>query len=54
MQKKTKQLVAEREGKVLFEPFPLLIITADGVVPKGSHAEAQVAIFFNCLLLGKC
>lgn len=43
MQKRTKQLIAEREGKVPFEPFPSLIVTADGVHPKGSYAEAQVS-----------
>lgn len=47
MQKKTKQLVAEKEGKVSFEPFPSLIITADGFVPKGSYAEAQVRTVFS-------
>ncbi|KAL2330388.1 hypothetical protein Fmac_017969 [Flemingia macrophylla] len=31
MQKRTKQLVAQREGKVSFEPFPSLVVTADGV-----------------------
>ncbi|KAL5064564.1 hypothetical protein RYX36_026301 [Vicia faba] len=46
MQKKTKQLVAEREGKVPFEPFPSLIITADGFVPKGTYAEAQAKYLF--------
>ena len=43
MQKRTKQLVAEREGKAPFEPFPSLAVSADGVVPKGSYAEAQVS-----------
>lgn len=42
MQKRTMQLIAKREGKAPFEPFPSLIIAADGVHPKGSYAEAQV------------
>lgn len=46
LQKKTKQLVAEKEGKVPFEPFPSLVVTADGVIPKGSYAEAQVSNVF--------
>lgn len=54
MQKKTKQLVAEREGKVKFEPFPSLIVTDDGVVPKGSYAEAQAKYLFpNELKVGE-
>ncbi|KAL2319373.1 hypothetical protein Fmac_028342 [Flemingia macrophylla] len=31
MQKMTKQLVAQREGKVSFEPLPSLVVTANGV-----------------------
>ncbi|KAK7291597.1 hypothetical protein RIF29_06867 [Crotalaria pallida] len=46
MQKRTKQLVAEREGKAPFEAFPSLIVTADGIVPKGSYAEAQAKYLF--------
>lgn len=42
MQKRTKGLVAEREGRPRGEPFPSLIVTADGVEAKGSYAEAQV------------
>ncbi|XP_040986863.1 quinolinate synthase, chloroplastic [Juglans microcarpa x Juglans regia] len=42
MQKRTKALVAEREGKKPpFEPFPSLVVTADGIEAKGSYAEAQ-------------
>ncbi|KAF4350321.1 hypothetical protein F8388_010877 [Cannabis sativa] len=41
MQKKTRALMAEREGKPPFEPFPSLIVTADGIHAKGSYAEAQ-------------
>lgn len=41
MQKRTKALVAEREGRPLGEPFPSLIVTADGIQAKGSYAEAQ-------------
>lgn len=43
MQKRTKQLVAEREGKAPLEAFPSLLVTADGLVAKGSYAEAQVS-----------
>lgn len=46
MQKRTKQLVAQREGKVSFEEFPSLVVTADGVFPKGSYAEAQAKYLF--------
>ncbi|BAT76020.1 hypothetical protein LR48_Vigan01g230200 [Vigna angularis] len=46
MQKRTKQLVAQREGKFPFEPFPSLVITSDGVFPKGSYAEAQAKYLF--------
>ncbi|PIN10516.1 Quinolinate synthase [Handroanthus impetiginosus] len=41
MQKRTKALVAEREGRPRGEPFPSLIVTADGIQAKGSYAEAQ-------------
>lgn len=41
MQKRTKALVAEREGKPPSELFPSLVITADGMDAKGSYAEAQ-------------
>ncbi|GMP33891.1 hypothetical protein CsSME_00007008 [Camellia sinensis var. sinensis] len=43
MQKRTKALVAEREGKPPSELFPSLVITADGMDAKGSYAEAQVS-----------
>ncbi|TKY55271.1 Quinolinate synthase [Spatholobus suberectus] len=46
MQKRTKQLVAQREGKVPFEPFPSLVVSADAVFPKGSYAEAQAKYLF--------
>ncbi|KAJ0105792.1 hypothetical protein Patl1_18150 [Pistacia atlantica] len=46
MQKRTKLLVAEREGKALFEPFPSLVVTKDGVQAKGSYAEAQARYLF--------
>lgn len=42
MQKRTKALVAEREGKPLGDPFPSLVVTAEGIRAKGSFAEAQV------------
>ncbi|KAF2293256.1 hypothetical protein GH714_040624 [Hevea brasiliensis] len=41
MQKRTKKLIAEREGKKPFDPFPSLIITSKGIQARGSYAEAQ-------------
>ncbi|KAH7681573.1 Quinolinate synthase protein [Dioscorea alata] len=41
MQKKTKALVAEADGRVSAEPFPSLVIGPDGIHAKGSYAEAQ-------------
>ncbi|KAL0441094.1 UNVERIFIED_CONTAM: Quinolinate synthase, chloroplastic [Sesamum radiatum] len=41
MQKRTKALVAEREGQPRGEPFPSLIVSAEGIEAKGSYAEAQ-------------
>ncbi|GAB4860633.1 hypothetical protein Ancab_035795 [Ancistrocladus abbreviatus] len=46
MQKRTKALVAEREGKVIGEPFPSLVIAMDEIVAKGSYAEAQARYLF--------
>ncbi|KAL5544144.1 hypothetical protein UlMin_007928 [Ulmus minor] len=46
MQKKTRALVGEREGKVPFEPFPSLVVTEDGIDAKGSYAEAQARYLF--------
>ncbi|XP_059644280.1 quinolinate synthase, chloroplastic [Cornus florida] len=46
MQKRTKALVAERDGKPPGEPFPSLVVTADGIQPKGSYAEAQARFLF--------
>lgn len=46
MQKRTKALVAERQGQKPFEPFPSLIVTKDGLQAKGSYAEAQVCDLF--------
>lgn len=43
MQKRTKALVSERQGKPPGEPFPSLVITADGIHAKGSYAQAQVS-----------
>lgn len=51
MHKRTKALVAAREGRPHGEPFPSLIITADGIHAKGSYAEAQVELLFNMWLL---
>ncbi|KAJ4867853.1 hypothetical protein Rs2_50603 [Raphanus sativus] len=46
MQKKTRRLVAEKEGKApTFEPFPSLLLTSDGIEAKGSFAEAQLDRF---------
>ncbi|XP_047341090.1 quinolinate synthase, chloroplastic-like [Impatiens glandulifera] len=41
MQKRTKSLVAERTGTQLSDPFPSLVITAQGIQAKGSYAENQ-------------
>ncbi|KAL8457984.1 hypothetical protein ACS0TY_035743 [Phlomoides rotata] len=41
MHKRTKALVAAREGRPRGEAFPSLIVTADGIQAKGSYAEAQ-------------
>ncbi|PWA82220.1 Fe-S metabolism associated domain, SufE-like protein [Artemisia annua] len=46
MQKRTKALVAERDGKSVGDPFPSLVITKDGVGAKGSFAEAQARYLF--------
>ncbi|EOA13171.1 hypothetical protein CARUB_v10026195mg, partial [Capsella rubella] len=47
MQKKTRRLVAEREGTApTFEPFPSLVLTANGIEAKGSFAEAQAKYLF--------
>ncbi|MCD7464788.1 hypothetical protein HAX54_053417 [Datura stramonium] len=46
MQKRTRAVVAEREGKPRSEPFPSLVVTAAGIQPKGSYAEAQARFLF--------
>ncbi|KAJ8536526.1 hypothetical protein K7X08_034927 [Anisodus acutangulus] len=46
MQKRTRAVVAAREGKPRSEPFPSLVVTADGIQPKGSYAEAQARFLF--------
>ncbi|XP_042385142.1 quinolinate synthase, chloroplastic-like [Zingiber officinale] len=46
MQKRTKALIAKEEGRPPVEPFPSLIIGADGIEAKGSYAEAQ-AMFLS-------
>ncbi|KAE8686228.1 Quinolinate synthase [Hibiscus syriacus] len=46
MQKRTRVLVAQKEGKAPFEPFPSLVITAEGFQPKGAYAEAQARYLF--------
>lgn len=46
VQKRTRALVAERHGKPRSEPFPSLVVTAAGIQPKGSYAEAQARFLF--------
>ncbi|KAG7012278.1 Quinolinate synthase, chloroplastic, partial [Cucurbita argyrosperma subsp. argyrosperma] len=46
MQKRTKGLIAELEGKSPFEAFPSLVVSADGIHAKGSYAEAQARYLF--------
>ncbi|XP_008793728.2 quinolinate synthase, chloroplastic [Phoenix dactylifera] len=46
MQKRTKALIAEGEGRTPAEPFPSLVIGVDGIQAKGSYAEAQ-AMFLS-------
>ncbi|KAI4374594.1 hypothetical protein MLD38_012574 [Melastoma candidum] len=46
MQKRTKAFLARLEGKVPYEPFPSLIVNADGIQAKGSYAEAQARYLF--------
>lgn len=48
MQKKTRSLIAEKEGRFFGEPFPSLVVSANGVSAKGSFAEAQVFCFCFC------
>ncbi|XP_077250544.1 quinolinate synthase isoform X2 [Tasmannia lanceolata] len=45
MKKRTKALVAEREGKQPIEPFPSLVVSENGIEAKGSYAEAQVGVY---------
>lgn len=47
MQKRTKALVADREGRPRSELFPSLIVSADGIQAKGSYAEAQVGLILK-------
>ncbi|MQM01739.1 hypothetical protein Taro_034506 [Colocasia esculenta] len=42
MQKRTKALLAQGDGRPPVDPFPSLVIGLDGFEPKGSYAEAQV------------
>lgn len=46
MQKRTRKLVAEKEGKSAFELFPSLVVTAEGIEAQGSYAEAQAKYLF--------
>ncbi|CAA7404853.1 unnamed protein product [Spirodela intermedia] len=41
MQKRTKAIVAKRNGEQPVDPFPSMVISVDGIQPKGSYAEAQ-------------
>lgn len=47
MQKRTRALMAEHEGKAPFEPFPSLMVTAEAIEAKGSYAAAQVCVILN-------
>lgn len=51
MHKRTKALVAQRQGKKSGEMFPSLVVTEDGVQAKGSYAEAQVRFCNNFLVI---
>ncbi|PIA51629.1 hypothetical protein AQUCO_01100468v1 [Aquilegia coerulea] len=46
MQKRTKILVAQRQGKPPVDLFPSLVVTADGIQAQGSYAEAQAKFLF--------
>ncbi|CAH9109887.1 unnamed protein product [Cuscuta epithymum] len=46
IQKRVKALVAEMEGRSQAEPFPSLVLTAQGIKAKGSYAEAQARFLF--------
>ncbi|KAL3571173.1 hypothetical protein D5086_028422 [Populus alba] len=46
MQKRARMLVAERDGKKDFDPFPSLVVSSDGIQAKGSYAEAQARYLF--------
>lgn len=41
MQKRTRMLIAEKEGRLGFDLFPSLVIGEDGIEAKGSYAKAQ-------------
>ncbi|GAB2289431.1 hypothetical protein Dimus_023740 [Dionaea muscipula] len=45
-EKRTRTLVAEREGKPVGEKFPSLVIGQDEIVAKGSYAQAQARCLF--------
>ncbi|KAJ8772278.1 hypothetical protein K2173_027455 [Erythroxylum novogranatense] len=46
MRKRTKKLIAEREGKMPLDPFPSLVISSEGITAQGSYAEAQARYLF--------
>ncbi|KAF3624493.1 Quinolinate synthase, chloroplastic [Capsicum annuum] len=46
MQKRTRAVVAESQGRPRSGPFPSLVVTADGIQPKGSYAESQARFLF--------
>uniref|UniRef100_A0A7N0ZS99 Quinolinate synthase, chloroplastic n=1 Tax=Kalanchoe fedtschenkoi TaxID=63787 RepID=A0A7N0ZS99_KALFE len=41
MQKKCRAFIAQRDGRSKFEPFPSLVVTAEGISAQGAYAEAQ-------------
>eukprot|EP00262_Sarcandra_glabra_P017551 TRINITY_DN604_c1_g1_i1.p1 TRINITY_DN604_c1_g1~~TRINITY_DN604_c1_g1_i1.p1 ORF type:complete len:286 (-),score=7.05 TRINITY_DN604_c1_g1_i1:12-869(-) len=57
MQKRTKAMVTQRDGKAPVDPFPSLVVDAENIVAMGSYAEAQVSknqivysIFFSLIV----
>jgi len=44
LQKRTRMLMAKKAGLSSVEPFPSLLITADGIAAQGDFAEAQVLL----------
>uniref|UniRef100_A0A7N0VFG7 Quinolinate synthase, chloroplastic n=1 Tax=Kalanchoe fedtschenkoi TaxID=63787 RepID=A0A7N0VFG7_KALFE len=46
MQKKCRALMAERDGRPKFEPFPSMVVTAEGITAQGAYAEAQARFLY--------